>query len=57
METASPVGSKRAATGGHEAKLKAPKKMLPKEEKGVQSVNRRGWRKNPKERNAEAVEA
>jgi hypothetical protein len=28
METASPAGSKRAATGGRETKAEAPKKVL-----------------------------
>jgi hypothetical protein len=38
METASPAGSKRAATGGRETKAKAPKKLLAKEEKCVEAA-------------------
>jgi hypothetical protein len=57
METASPVDSKHAATGGREAKPKAPKKLLSKEEKGVETVKRRVQRKNLKERNAAAAAA
>jgi hypothetical protein len=38
METASPAGSKRAATGGRKAKAEVPKKLLSKEEKGVEAA-------------------
>jgi hypothetical protein len=57
MEIASPAGSKCAANGGQEAKPKAPKKLLSKEEKGVQAAKRRGRRKNLKKRNAAAAAA
>jgi hypothetical protein len=52
IETASPVGSKRAATGGRETKAKAPKKLPTKEEKCIEAAKRRGRRMNLKERMA-----
>jgi hypothetical protein len=55
MEAASPAEAKRAATGGREGKPKAEKKVLFKEEKGVESMKRRCRRKNLKERNAVAA--
>jgi hypothetical protein len=57
MEGASPAKSKRAATGGREAKPKAPKKLLSKEKKGVEATKRRGRHKNLKERNATVATA
>jgi hypothetical protein len=38
MEAASPPKAKRVATGGREAKAKAVKKVLSKEEKGVEAT-------------------
>jgi hypothetical protein len=55
METASPAGSNHAATSGREAKPKAPKKLLSKEKKGVETAKRHGRRKNLKKRNAAAA--
>jgi hypothetical protein len=55
METTSPAGLKRAATGGREAKTKVPKKVLSKEDKGVQTAKRWGQHRNLKEMNAAEV--
>jgi hypothetical protein len=55
MEAAAPVEAKRAATGGREAKPKARKKVLSKEEKSVKAAKRHGWRKNLKEKTAPAA--
>jgi hypothetical protein len=38
METTSPAGSKRAATGGRGTKAKAPKKVLMNEEKDIEAT-------------------
>jgi hypothetical protein len=57
MEAASPASSKCATTGGHEAKPEAPKKLLPKEEKGIEAAKRRGMRKNLKDRKDAAAAA
>jgi hypothetical protein len=55
MEAASPDEAKRAATGGREAKPNAARKVMFKEEKGVEAVKRRCQRKNLKDRNAAAA--
>jgi hypothetical protein len=55
METASPAGSKRASNGGQEAKPKAPKKFLSKEDTIIQAAKRCGRCKNLKEMNAAAA--
>jgi hypothetical protein len=55
MEAAAPAEAKCPATGGRDAKSKAAKKVLSKEDKGIEAVKRRGRRKNQKERNAAAT--
>jgi hypothetical protein len=55
MEAASPAEAECAATGDREAKPKAAKKVLSKEEKDVEAAKRRGQRKNLKEKNAAAA--
>jgi hypothetical protein len=55
MEAAAPAEAKCAATDGRDAKRKAAKKVLFKEEKGVETVKRRGRCKNQNERNAAAA--
>ncbi|KAM0826851.1 hypothetical protein ACQ4PT_068587 [Festuca glaucescens] len=57
IEAASPTESKCASTGGREAKPKAAKKLMSKEEKGVKATKRRSRCKNLKERNAAAAAA
>jgi hypothetical protein len=52
MEAAAPTEEKCATTGGRDAKPKAAKKVLSKEEKGVEAAKHRGRRRNHKERNA-----
>jgi hypothetical protein len=56
MEAAFPAESKRAAIGGRDAKLKATKKLLSKEEKGIEAAKRRDRRKNLKDGNAAAAQ-
>jgi hypothetical protein len=55
MEVAAPAEAKRAATGGRDAKPKAARKVMSREEKCVEATKRRGRRKNLKERNAAAA--
>jgi hypothetical protein len=55
MEAAAPAEAKRAATDGRDAKPKAAKKVLSKEQKCVEAAKRRGRRKSLKERNAAAA--
>ncbi|KAK1663132.1 hypothetical protein QYE76_051291 [Lolium multiflorum] len=55
MEAAAPAEAKRAATGSREAKPKAAKKVMSKEEKSVEAAKRRCRRRNLKEKTAAAA--
>jgi hypothetical protein len=53
QDTAPTVGSKSAASAGHETKLKVPKKVLTNEEKLVEEKNRQDQLANARLREAQ----
>ncbi|KAK1668273.1 hypothetical protein QYE76_056432 [Lolium multiflorum] len=55
MEAAAPAEAKRPATGSRDAKPKAVKKVMSKEEKGFEAAKHRDQRRKQKERNAAAA--